>query len=50
MEIFLLYLWDEIDEFLGLAWHGAVAVAADLKSVTRTLQTASSVAVTWLRS
>jgi hypothetical protein len=37
MEIFL-HLWDEIDEFLGLAWHGAVALAADLSELSRSLR------------
>jgi hypothetical protein len=49
MEIFLLYLWDEIDEFLGLARHGAVAVAADLRGLARSLQSATASAFTRLR-
>jgi hypothetical protein len=46
MEIFLAHLWDELDELQGLAWHGAVAVAADLRSLARSVCTALG----WLRS
>jgi hypothetical protein len=37
METLLAHLWDEIDEITGLAWHGAVAVAADLRNLGRLL-------------
>jgi hypothetical protein len=37
MEI-LLHLWDELDELLGLAWHGAVALAADVSELSRSLR------------
>jgi hypothetical protein len=37
METFFAHLWDEIDELTGLAWHGAVGVAANLRALGRLL-------------
>jgi hypothetical protein len=43
-------LCDELDELLGLARHGAVALAADLRGLSRGLSTATSTVVAWLIS
>lgn len=47
---FLAHLWDEIDELQGLAWHAGVALAAELRNLSRGLQTATSTAVARLLS
>jgi hypothetical protein len=43
-------LWDEIDEYTGLARHGAVGVAADLRNLGSRLLHASSAFKSWLAS
>ena len=50
----LAHLWDELDELQGLAWHAGVALAAELRNLSRGLSrglhTATSTAVARLFS
>ena len=49
MQIFAR-LYDELDELLGLAWHAAVALAAELRDLARGLSSATSTVLGWLFS